>query len=100
MTVSELMSSIRALPLTEQMRLFQLLEEMLYAEAAPLAAGDTPEERLLHIMTIEAEPSNSPRLQVEVVREQVHPLWHLLEVATAPVPVLSLHLKWLRRMGF
>lgn len=100
MTVSELMSSIRALPLTEQMRLFQLLEEMLYAEATPLAVGDTPEARLLHIMTMEAEPRNTPNLQIDVVREQVDPLWHWLEVATAPVPVLSLHLRWLRKMGF
>lgn len=100
MTVSELMSYIRALPPTEQVRLFQLLEELLYAEAAPFALGDTPEERLLYAMTIEAEPSNSPRPQIEVVRERVHPFWHLLEVATAPVPVLKLQLRWLRRMGF
>lgn len=100
MTVSELLSHIRALPLAEQIRLFQSLEELLYTEAAPLAVGDTPEARLLHLMTIEAEREPSPAVHIEVIREQVHPLWQWLDAATAPVPVLKLHLKWLRKMGF
>jgi hypothetical protein len=100
MTISELMSSIRALPPAEQMRLFHQLEELLYAEAPPLALGDSPEAALLDLMTIEAEPGNAHGRQIEGVRERVHPLWNLLEMATAPAPVLNLHLKWLRKMGF
>lgn len=100
MTVSELLSHIRALPLAEQIRLFQLLEELLYAEAAPLAVGDSPEARLLHLMTMEAESGTALGVPIEVVHARVDPLWQWLDAATAPVPVLKLHLKWLKRMGF
>ncbi len=101
MTVSELMSSIRALPPSEQVRLFHLLEAMLYTEATPLASGDSSVDALFATLAVDpAVPSAALQPRIEVIREPANPIWHLLEVATSPVPVLSLQLKWLRRLGF